>query len=425
MHNKVLERLDGLIELILESSSRVNEAKPNRYWYPLSMASFGTEEILEALDSMCSFRTTMWEKTALFESRFAQWTGSRGAVMVNSGSSADLLLAFLLANPAKPLVPHGSTVLVPAVTWPTQIWSLLMAGYKVELVDVDPMTLNISVVDLCRHVRPNVKALFTTHLMGNPCPMGEIVEICRTNDMVLLEDCCEALGASWKGKHVGSFGIGGAFSFFFSHHITTMEGGMVTLSDPALVDTVKVLRAHGWLRNVSELPAALGDIDIDPRYAFVNWGFNVRPTELQAGFGLKQLEKLPLFNERRAQLARRIFDWIDTSPWLARPAVEHEAAPCWMALPLLIAADAPFSRRELTFYLEERGIETRPIVTGNVARQPAAALFRTLTSGDLPGADIVHERGFYVGLSPFHSADAVDRLIDTLATFVGKYCAVA
>jgi len=421
MINPVLERLDGLIGLILESSSRVNEAKAVKYWHPLSMATFGSEEILEALDSMCSFRTTMWEKTARFETEFASWTGASGAVMVNSGSSADLLLAFLLADPQKPMVPRGSTVLVPAVTWPTQIWSLMMAGFEVALVDVDPASLNIDTADLQRKLTPDVSALSLVHLMGNPCRMGEILPLCQARGVAIVEDCCEALGARWRGHHVGNFGIGGAYSFFFAHHMTTMEGGMITVTDPALLDRLRVLRAHGWLRNVSGPPADLSQFNVDPRYAFVNWGFNVRPTELQAGFGLRQLEKLPAFNARRAELATRFFDWIDRSPTLARPRVDADATPSWMAMPVMVRPSAPYSRQALTDHLEANGVETRPVVTGNVARQPVARAFPSLTKHQLPGADQVHERGFYVGLSPMMNVAGIDRLIETFESFTRQF----
>jgi CDP-6-deoxy-D-xylo-4-hexulose-3-dehydrase len=421
MNNQVLERLDGLIELILESSSRVNEAKATRYWHPLSMATYGSEEILEALDSMCSFRTTMWEKTATFEAQFAAWTGSSGAVMVNSGSSADLLLSFALADPQHPMLTRGSTVLVSAVTWPTQIWSLMMAGFNVELVDVDPLTLNIDVDDLKRRLTPAVSAVSLVHLMGNPCRMGDILPLCKAHGVAIVEDCCEALGSRWRGHHVGSFGIGAAYSFFFAHHMTTMEGGMVTVSDPAMVDKLRVLRAHGWLRNVSSMPSEIASLDVDPRYAFVNWGFNLRPTELQAGFGLRQLEKLPGFNARRAELSKQFYDWVDAAPWLARPKVEADATPSWMALPIMVDAKAPFTRKQLVDHLESHGVETRPVVTGNVARQPVARAFASLTKHPLPGADAVHERGFYVGLSPIMTTASIDRLIGSFDTFTRTF----
>ena len=145
LNNESTRKLTGAIELLLESSSRINEAKPRLYWYPLSLASYGVEEIIEALDSLCSFRTTMWEKTLQFERQFAAYQNCSDGVMVNSGSSADLLLCFLLTNPCHPLLQPGDEILIPVVTWPTQIWSAMMAGLKVRFVDVDPKTLNIDI----------------------------------------------------------------------------------------------------------------------------------------------------------------------------------------------------------------------------------------------------------------------------------------
>lgn len=409
-----------ILEELVVSASRKNLAKPQRYWYPLSQASYGTEEMAEAIDSMVSFRTSMWEKTAEFEQRFAAWQGAREAVMVNSGSSADLILSFLLAEPDRRLLQPGDEVLVPAVTWPTHAWSPMMAGFRVRLVDVDPATLNVSVEDLKRRIGPRTKALFLVHLMGNPCPMEQLLEVARERNLVVLEDCCEALGAEWNGRKVGSFGLGGTFSFFFSHHMTTMEGGMVVTNDAQASDRLRILRAHGWLRNTRHTKFDLEGRDVDPRYAFVGWGFNVRPTELQAGFGLHQLAKLPEFNLRRAALARRFFSFIGRSHWLSAPIVDEKATPSWMALPVLLHPEAPFTRAQLTDYLEGHGVETRPIVTGNLLRHPAAERFPDLADSPLPGADAVHARGFYIGLSPFVSDTEMDRLIEAFSAFLNR-----
>jgi CDP-6-deoxy-D-xylo-4-hexulose-3-dehydrase len=407
--------------MLLEAHSRINEAKPVKYWYPLSMASYGVEEILEALDSMCSFRTSMWEKTGEFERSFTNYQNCSEAVMVNSGSSADLLLSFLLVSPPAPKLRKGDEILIPAVTWPTQVWSPMMAGLKVRLVDIDPDTLNVSPEDLERKLTPSSRAIFLVHLLGNPCDMGRILEIAKRRNLILLEDCCEALGSEWDGVKVGNFGLGAAFSFFFSHHITTMEGGMITTNDPELADRLRILRAHGWLRNVDSGRYPVQDGETDPRYSFVNWGFNLRPTELQAGFGLQQLAKLPEFTERRGKLASRFFSYIDGTRFLSRPAVSARGRPVWMALPILLKECAPFRRSDLTSYLESSGVETRPIVAGNLMRQPAARLFGDLGAGAFPGADVVHDRGFYVGLSPFIEDAAMERLIDCLEKFLGRF----
>jgi CDP-6-deoxy-D-xylo-4-hexulose-3-dehydrase len=251
--------------------------------------------------------------------------------------------------------------------------------------------------------------------------MGKILQIAKKHNLIVIEDCCEALGSEWDGVKVGNFGLGASFSFFFSHHITTMEGGMITTNDPELADQLRILRAHGWLRNVDPGRYPIQGDETDPRYSFVNWGFNLRPTELQAGFGLQQLAKLPEFTERRGKLATRFFSYIDGTRFLSRPSVSVCGCPVWMALPILLKECAPFRRSDITAYLESSGVETRPIVAGNLTRQPAARMFGNLRAGSYPGADVVHDRGFYVGLSPFTEDAAMDRLIDCLEKFLRRY----
>lgn len=416
-------KLRGIIDILVESESRINEAKPIRYWYPLSLATYGTDEIIEALDSMCRFRTSMAEKTLQFERQFANWQDSADAIMVNSGSSADLLLCLLLTNPLAPLVPPGAEIIIPVVTWPTQVWSAMMAGLKVKFVDVDPETLNVDMDDLERCIGPDTKALFLVHLLGNPCDMDRIGAIAKRHNLLILEDCCEAMGASWDGRKVGNFGVGATYSFFFSHHITCMEGGMVVVPDIEKAEHLRILRAHGWIRNVD--PGKYGihqHPEIDPRYAFVNWGLNVRPTEVQAGFGIRQLEKADLFAQRRADIASRFNQLIAGTPWLKTPVVAPKANPSWLGLPLMVDKSAPFSRADLTAYLEDCGVETRPVVTGNLAKHPAAKLLvPELLERSYPGADEIHNRGFYIGVSPLLTDKTVDRLIATFETFLARY----
>ena len=219
--------------------------------------------------------------------------GCPEAIMVNSGSSADLLIAFALVNPQTKYLNPGDEILVPSVTWPTQLWSLMMAGLKIRFVDTDPYTLNMDLNDLENKIGPNTRAISLVHLMGNPCDMDRVRAICQKHNLILIEDCCEALGAEFKGKSVGTFGLAGSFSFFFSHHITTMEGGMIICRDQSLSDLFRLLRAHGWGRNAKYIKPQSQN-GLDPRYMFLNWGFNVRPTELQASFGLEQLQKVTL-----------------------------------------------------------------------------------------------------------------------------------
>jgi CDP-6-deoxy-D-xylo-4-hexulose-3-dehydrase len=405
----------GLQQLIAEGV-RENADKVQRYWYPLSVATYDVEEILEAVESMCGFRTTMWEKTRRFEDAFASAFEYEDCIMVNSGSSADLLIAYALVNPSVGLLAPGDEVLVPAVTWPTQIWSALMAGLRVRLVDVDPETLNIDPTDLEAKISERTRGISLVHLMGNPCDMDQVNAVTQKHELVLFEDCCESLDARYDGKPVGSFGVAASFSFFFSHHITTMEGGMVACSG-ALGETVRLLRAHGWARNArSDTGSAAG---VDPRYTFLNWGFNLRPTELQAGFGLVQLQRLPEFQVHRKANAEYFKSLVAPIAELIHIMKTGPKSECsWFALPMVVDEEAPFTRDDLTAALEQSGVETRPVVAGSLARHPVADLFPGLRADPLPGADQVHDRGFYIGLHPMPSRASMERIAETILSFV-------
>jgi CDP-6-deoxy-D-xylo-4-hexulose-3-dehydrase len=257
--------------------------------------------------------------------------------------------------------------------------------------------------------------------MGNPCDMDRILTICQNHDLVLIEDCCEALGAKFKGQAVGTFGLASSFSFFFSHHITTMEGGMIVCRDQILSDVFRLLRAHGWARNTKYLQVE-SQPGLDPRYMFLNWGFNVRPTELQAGFGLEQLKRLSGFNAQRVKNAEYFNNYLCRYHDLMRLMGIHPQAECtWFALPIVLTADCPFTKGEFLSYLEAQGVETRPVVAGNLALQPVCQLYQELRDANLPGANIVHERGFYLGLYPFNSTQALDRLAETFEQFICKH----
>lgn len=421
MNLKYTYQLRGPVQALLQESSRINSYKPQKYWYPLSMATYDIDEILAAVDSLCSFRTTMWEKTSEFERQFACAAGSPEAIMVNSGSSADLLIAFALMNPQVKLLSPGDEILVPSVTWPTQLWSPMMAGLKVRFVDTDPRTLNMDLNDMEAKVGPKTRAVSLVHLMGNPCDMERVAGICKKHDLILIEDCCEALGAKYKGKPVGTFGVAGSFSFFFSHHITTMEGGMIICKDQSLSDLFRLLRAHGWARN-AKYAKVEPEEGLDSRYMFLNWGFNVRPTELQAGFGLEQLKRLPAFNAHRLQNAVYFQKYLNGHSGMMRLMEVSPDVECsWFALPIMLTPECPFKKADFLAYLEKQGVETRPIVAGNLARQPVCKLYPELQGGDLPGADAVHDRGFYLGLHPFEAKKNLDRLAETFEQFFRQY----
>ena len=424
MKNRDLVRaeLEKTIQLHIDIGNRVREAKGSKYWYPLSLPSFGAEEIAEAADSMCSFETSMWEKTSEFEKAFAKHIGCEEAVMVNSGSSADLLMCFAIRGESREKIDVDQEILVPVVTWPTQIWSVMMAGFKPVFVDADPLSFNMHLQDLESKITKKTKAIFLVHLMGNTACLDSVLDIAKRHGLIVLEDCCEALDSEWTDKKVGSFGIMGSFSFFFSHHITTMEGGMITCDSGILADKLRILRAHGWTRNLKcSLDGHENNYDVDPRYSFADWGFNLRPTEVQASFGLHQLRKLNSFTEKRAVLSEVFFRFLKNTVWLSCPNSNIKAKPSWFALPIMIWENAPFTRKELTNYLENNGIETRPIVAGCLAKHQAWKMFPEYKDTVFPGAEKIHKQAFYIGLSPSVSESMLSRAIDIFKNFLDKH----
>jgi CDP-6-deoxy-D-xylo-4-hexulose-3-dehydrase len=243
-------------------------------------------------------------------------------------------------------------------------------------------------VDLDRKRTWRTRAVFATHVLGACGSMDVLAGLCASHELDLVEDCCEALGTRWRGKHVGTFGVAGAFSFFFSHVLSTMEGGMVVTDDPATARLLRLWRNHGWEPQPGQ------------HFSFPTWGMNLRPTEVQGAFGKVQLGKLPMFLSARTRNFGRLEAWTSLRySALLSPRPPEGCEPAWHAFPLMVAKDAGFTKHELCAYLEQRGVETRPLIAGNLARQPALQEESRVLSGDLPGADAVHDRAFYIGLA--------------------------
>ncbi|HTO10735.1 MAG TPA: DegT/DnrJ/EryC1/StrS family aminotransferase [Candidatus Binatia bacterium] len=367
---------------------------------PLHVASYGADEVNEAIDSLLSTHVTMGEKVRRFERLWAEYLGVAEAVMVNSGSSANLVAISALVNPAfpRPLVP-GDEVIVPAVAWSTTYFPLVNAGLVPVLVDVDLDTFTIDPEAAARAVGPRTRALLPVHLLGNACDMRALGALAARHGLVMVEDSCEAHGARFEGKAVGTFGTMGTFSFYFSHHISTIEGGMVVTDDAALADLARTLRAHGWIRDVKRRPAVT-DAPIDERFLFVNLGYNLRPTELQGAFGIHQMPKLePFIKARRDNVeywntaVRRHARWLRECP--GRDSAGSRSV--WFGYPITVRPEAPFSREALVEFLEGRGVATRPIMAGNFRDQPAIRLFPHRIAGSLERAEHVMRQSFFIG----------------------------
>jgi len=397
-----------------------------KYVLPLADDSFGEAEKSAMLSVINSGNYTMGKKVEEFEEAFSNWIGTSHSVMVNSGSSANLLLVYsqIISSFKNNLMKPGDEVLVPALLWPTTIWPLLQFGLKPVLVDINLDSLAMDLDDSQKKLTEKTKAIFLIHVLGYACKMDDYVSFCKKNSLFLLEDCCESFGAFDESRHVGSFGEGGTFSHFFSHHLTTMEGGTITSNSLELTNDLRSMRAHGWVRNRSDLNDLSKQYkEFDTRFLFLMPGFNVRPMEIQAAVGLVQLEKMDKLLSLRDHFASYIIEAFAEIDWLRIVGSERknidmkrsERNHSWMNISFIVKNSAPISLKDLINIFEASGIETRPIITGNFANQPAAKYIKDLTS--YPKAQILTDHGFMIGC---HAAPISDLLENTINSIVNK-----
>src|SRR5712664_3263608 len=321
------------------------EFVPGKTKIPLTIPTYGTEEVEEAVDSLLSTWVTMGSKVRKFEEAFAQYNGSKHAVMVNSGSSANLLALSVLTNPILPdHIAKGSEIITPAVTWATTVYPIANVGCIPVLVDVDPRTFNILPEEAEKAVTSKTKAVVPVHLLGGPCELDKIDRIAEDHDLYFVEDACESTGAEIQGKKVGSFGDMGTFSFFISHHISTIEGGMIVTDNDELHEYLKAMRAFGWVRDLQEKDRYASEHKgIDSRFLFITDGYNLRPTEIQGAFGVHQIKKLDRFIETRrtnaAYWSKKLSPYSDM---LILPEEQPGTKHVYFGYHLTVASEAPF-----------------------------------------------------------------------------------
>ena len=365
--------------------------------YPLASSTWDDLEI-EALNSVAqSGRYTMGPRTQEFEKRFADYFGARYAVMVNSGSSANLLAVAALRYRSDRPLKAGDEVIVPAVSWGTTYYPLHQYGFKLRFVDVDIDTLNLDPDAAEDAITPQTRAIFAVNILGAPNDFNRLSDLCAKHDLILLEDNCESMGATYEGKHTGTFGVCGTFSMFFSHHICTMEGGMVLTDDEELCQIVTSLRAHGWTR---ELPQQnrVHNKDGDTfreMYRFVLPGYNVRPLEVSAAVGIHQLDKLAgLLSARRKNAARFVELFGNQGCVRIQKPVGDSS---WFGFSLILEGALKGQRDSVVRRLTDAGVECRPIVAGDFTKNPVIRYFDYEIHGELRNAEAVDKDGLFVG----------------------------
>jgi CDP-6-deoxy-D-xylo-4-hexulose-3-dehydrase len=383
-------------------------------YYELAASTWGDEEIEAIQRVIASGRFTIGPNVAQFEEAFAAYHNRKYAVMVNSGSSANLLcVAALFYKKDRPL-KRGDEVIVPAVSWATTYHPLQQYGLRMKIVDVELETINIDVRQLESAIGPRTRAIVGVSILGNPAALDVIRRVADEHDLYFIEDNCESMDAELCGRKAGTFGHLSTFSSFFSHHISTMEGGMVTTDDREVFELVRSMRAHGWVRDLppDSIICLPRQDDFYEAYRFILPGYNVRPLEMSGAIGLEQLRKLPkMTDERRKNWSRfvKLFA-IDNRFIIQRENGKSSA----FSFTIVLNPEAGLSRPKIMRALKQADIGYRIITGGCISRHDVIKYYDHECLDALPNANLVHDLGFFVGNHPFDLSPQIDRLRDVL-----------
>ena len=389
--------------------------------YELASSTWDESELQAMQNVIQSGKFTMGERVKEFEMQFAALVGAKYAVMVNSGSSANLVLVNALKYHSRFNLAPEDEIIVPAVSWSTTYFPVTQSGFVLRFVDIDRRSLNIDVSQIEAAITPKTKAIFAVNLLGNPVDWEALNQIAVRHNLILLEDNCESLGGIFQGKSLGTFGLGGTFSTFFSHHMSTMEGGLVCTDDEELMQIMKSLRAHGWTRDLPSQNHVFSKTGVawDDHFRFVLPGFNLRPLEIEAAIGLEQLEKLNSFVSVRRNNAKLFSDLMSEFTDIEIQAELGESS--WFGFSMVLTGILSGKRQALVELLTESGIESRPIVAGNFTRNPVISHLPHSIHGDLSAADEMHENGLFVGNHHYDLSVEFGLLKQALHTFVDRF----
>lgn len=367
--------------------------------YPLATSTWDDKELKAIQSVMDSNKFTMGDHVRSFEKNFGNFINRKYSVMVSSGSAANLLSIASLFYTNKPTLKAGDEVIVPAVSWSTTYFPLQQFGLKLKFVDIDLDTLNYDLEALETSITKKTRMVVIVNLLGNPNDFDKINAIINDKNIIIFEDNCESLGAEYNSKQTGTFGLLGTFSTYFSHHISTMEGGFVTTDNEELYHILLSLRAHGWTRNLPKKNHVtnLSNNWFEESFRFVLPGYNVRPIEMSGAIGNEQLKKLPNFLEKRrdnAELFVNLFK--NNEDFLIQKEIDKSS---WFGFSIIIKPGSKLIRKDIINVLEKNKIEYRPIVTGNFVRNEVMKYFNYEIHKKLTNANHMHDNGFFVGNS--------------------------
>ncbi len=399
---------------------------PGKTTIPYAGRVFDADELIQLVDASLDFWLTAGRFAEQFEHEFARFFGLRHAVLVNSGSSANLLALSTLTSPQlgdRRLQP-GDEVITAATGFPTTVNPIIQNHFVPVFVDTLIPTYNIDVHQLEAAWSSKTRAVMLAHTLGNPFDLDKVLDFVHRHNLWLIEDCCDAVGAKYRGKLVGTFGNLATTSFYPAHHITMGEGGCVLIDHPALKKLVESFRDWGrdcWCEPGKENTCGkrfdwqMGGLPqgYDHKYIYSHIGYNLKLTDMQAAVGVAQLKKLPRFIEARRHNFQLLFDGLrDLEEYFVLPQATAQSEPSWFGFPIAIRSNAPFSRKQVVEFLESRKISTRLLFGGNLVRQPAYHQVPSRVVGKLENADFVMNNVFWIGVYPGLTPAMLDYILD-------------
>ena len=362
--------------------------------YPLACDTWDNKEIEAIQEVIKTGRYTMGSHVKKFEKEFCDYFKCNDAVMVNSGSTANLLILATLKLKYK----LGGDIIVPAVSWSTTYYPLQQYGFKLNFVDIDMETLNLDVSKVESAITKNTCAIFAVNLLGNSCEYNKLKILAEKYNLILIEDNCESLGAvSDTDTYTGTIGLMGSFSFFFSHHLQTMEGGMIACQHKDDADFIRSLRAHGWCRDLpddNKIYKKTGD-NFKDSFTFVTPGYSVRPLEMSGAIGSVQLKKWPMMREQRVKNAEY---FIDKFKDLKDVQIQKEIGnSSWFGFSMVFKGQLSNKRDIIVEKFKQNEIECRPIVAGNFMKNPVINYLDFIDNKDYIVSNYIHDNGLFIG----------------------------
>ena len=434
LHDEILEKVKEYYTLAFEPEQHAC-FEPGKSRVNYAGRVFDEKELTHLVDASLEFWLTYGRYSREFEAKFAEYLGIRFALLVNSGSSANLLAFMALTSPllGDRKIHRGDEVITVAAGFPTTVAPILQYGAVPVFVDVEAATANIDVSRLENAVSEKTKAVMIAHTLGNPFNIHAVKAFCEKHNLWLIEDNCDALGSKYDGKFTGTWGDIGTSSFYPPHHMTMGEGGAVYTNDPLLKKILLSMRDWGrdcWCdsgvdntcgcrfsKQFGKLPAGY-----DHKYVYSHFGYNLKATDLQAAIGCAQLEKLPFFTEKRKENFRVLYDGVKDLPQLRLFSKYPESDPSWFGFLMTLTDRAEFTRNELVKHLESKKIQTRNLFAGNLVKHPC---FDSLKEGTdyriaspLENTDKIMNDAFWIGLYPGMERKHLKYMFDTIRIFV-------